>query len=337
MDGSLYFCNDGVLRFSHNQDEPAIPLVNIQRLLNEDPYYILNFLRHTTYIEKNTSVKNFMIALEPWANVLSKIIGRNMTAWIDRVKENIPCNPTEIEWVGIYKTVDLSRTYEYEDTPDPDSAWGLGKNHAVDCFDIESFYSASGFLKDSHDRYSLSTGVDDIKDLPIVQLEYSPIVITPGREEKLRITTTGPGLGHTDYFSYIKAKAMSSTLLDLIEGFFVEGLFFDSPSSSESMMESLAESKASLEEFITEKNKPKPRLVEDETSEDKPKELEVHFVEGFADGIIAHEKQAKSEWEVIKHACFKKFTTPETKVGMQIAQPTEERLGGITLTSKRLS
>ncbi len=94
MEGKLIFCSDSILRFRSDYDETmALPLLSIQKAISDtDPFFLLRFFRHTVMIEEGTTLANIFFAIEPWKELLTAYLDRDVGAYIVEVRK--PSKPT---------------------------------------------------------------------------------------------------------------------------------------------------------------------------------------------------------------------------------------------------
>lgn len=89
MEGQLIFCSDSILRFRSDYDETtALPLLSIQEAISDtDPFFLLRFFRHTVMIEEGTTLANIFFAIEPWKELLTAYLDRDVGAYIVEVRK----------------------------------------------------------------------------------------------------------------------------------------------------------------------------------------------------------------------------------------------------------
>lgn len=172
MEGKLIFCSDSILRFRSDYDETTtLPLLSIQKAISDtDPFFLLRFFRHTVMIEEGTTLASIFFAIEPWKELLTAYLDRDVGAYIDEVRK--PSKPTtwDLEWIGIDRRSSVYRAYQHQDMGDGEdlTAWFNRERIPTDEFDIESSCDASGFIKGDKERWSLSENVHEIKNLPVI-------------------------------------------------------------------------------------------------------------------------------------------------------------------------
>lgn len=120
MEGQLIFCSDSILRFRSDFDETtAVPLLSIQKTISDtDPFFLLRFFRHTVVIEQGTTLTNIFFAIEPWKELLTAYLDRDVGAYIGEVGKPSKLTTWDLEWIGIDRRSSVYRAYQREDMGD---------------------------------------------------------------------------------------------------------------------------------------------------------------------------------------------------------------------------
>ncbi len=91
MNGKLIFCADSILRFRSDYDSTtALPLITLQNEIgkgDDAPYFFLRFFRHEVLVEKGTTLANILLAIEPWQELLTAYLDRDVAAYIDEIRK----------------------------------------------------------------------------------------------------------------------------------------------------------------------------------------------------------------------------------------------------------
>lgn len=329
MEGKLIFCSDSILRFRSDYDETtALPLLSIQKTISDtDPFFLLRFFRHTVMIEEGTTLANIFFAIEPWKELLTAYLDRDVGAYIDEVRK--PSKPTtwDLEWIGIDRRSSVYRAYQHQDMRDSEdfTAWINRERIPTDEFDIESSCDASGFIKGDKERWSLSENVHEIKNLPVI-LYNKQTLMSLKKDELLRETVSG--VSSTNHSRFVYGDT-SFSLNEVMEAIFISGLFFHSPHAAASNFEELKDSLTGLENEVLEKAE--PNLAD--SGEDKP--LKVEVVEGAFDSLITHMESETENWQLIKKQCQKEGSLPVRIGVITPAEPPELRVCGELLKFER--
>lgn len=322
MEGKLIFCSDSILRFRSDYDETtALPLLSIQKTISDaDPFFLLRFFRHTVMIEEGTTLANIFFAIEPWKELLTAYLDRDVGAYIDEVRK--PSKPTtwDLEWIGIDRRSSVYRAYQHQDMRDSEdfTAWINRERIPTDEFDIESSCDASGFIKGDKERWSLSENVHEIKNLPVI-LYNKQTLMTLQKDELLRETVSG--VSSTDHSRFVYGDT-SFSLNEVMEAIFISGLFFHSPHAAASNFEELKGSLTGLENEVLEEAE--SNLADSE--EDKP--LKVEVAKGAFDSLITHMESETENWQLIKKQCQKEGSLPVRIGVITPAEPPELRVCG---------
>lgn len=271
MEGELLFCSDSVLRFRSTVDEKtAYPMVDIQKAISaeDDPYFLLRYFNHEVIIESGTTLSNVFFAIEPWEKLLSAYLDRDVVAYIAEIRKPHEVSNDDyetLEWIGITREAYIRRAYLYEALDkDTDIMEMFSRpRKPTDLFDVETYYSASGYLKGNNQKYSISHGLHGIKNLPVVLYKKATVSAYNGSAEEL-FNKDIRGVETIEDVSTISSET-SFTLRELLEAIFISGLFFYAPDRSDDMLEALKEATATLAETLKEKaSNPDQETVVDE-------------------------------------------------------------------------
>lgn len=322
MEGKLIFCSDSILRFRSDYDETtALPLLSIQKTISDtDPFFLLRFFRHTVMIEEGTTLANIFFAIEPWKELLTAYLDRDVGAYIDEVRKPSKPSTWDLEWIGIDRRSSVYRAYQHQDMRGSEdfTAWINRERIPTDEFDIESSCDASGFIKGDKERWSLSENVHEIKNLPVILYDKQTLM-TLQKDELLRETVSG--VSSTDHSRFVYGDT-SFSLNEVMEAIFISGLFFHSPHAAASNFEELKGSLTGLENEVLETVE--SNLADSE--EDKP--LKVEVAEGAFDSLITHMESETENWQRIKKQCQKEDSLPVRIGVITPAEPPELRLCG---------
>jgi hypothetical protein len=322
MEGQLIFCSDSILRFRSGYDEiTALPLLPIQKTLTDaDPFFLLRFFRHTVMIEEGTTLANIFFAIEPWKELLTAYLDRDVGAYIDEVRK--PSKPTtwDLEWIGIDRRSSVYRAYQYQDIENGEDFTAF-LNHEripINEFEIESSCDASGFIEGDKERWSLSENVHEIKNLPVI-LYSKQSLMTLQKDDLLKENV--PGVKSTAHSRFVYGET-SFALYELMEAIFISGLFFHSPQAAASSAEELKDRLAGLKHEVSEEIE----FNRDDNEEEKP--LKVGVAEGAFDSLITHTASEAEKWQFIKKRCQKESFLPVRIGVITPAKPPELRLCG---------
>lgn len=322
MEGQLIFCSDSILRFRSDFDETtAVPLLSIQKTISDtDPFFLLRFFRHTVVIEQGTTLTNIFFAIEPWKELLTAYLDRDVGAYIGEVGKPSKLTTWDLEWIGIDRRSSVYRAYQREDMGDGEdfTTWLSRERSPTDEFDIESSCDASGFIKGDKECWSLSENVHEIKNLPVI-LYNKQTLMTLQKEELLRESVSG--VHSTDRSRFVCGDT-SFSFYEVMEAIFISGLFFHTPSAATNCFEGLKNSLDGLE------NETSKETESDLTDSDEEKPLKVEVAEGAFDSLITHMESETGNWQLIKERCQKE-SSPPVRIGVITpAKPPELRLCG---------
>lgn len=323
MEGQLIFCSDSILRFRSDYDETtALPLLSIQKAISDtDPFFLLRLFRHNVIIEEGTTLANIFFAIEPWKELLTAYLDRDVGAYIVEVRK--PSKPTtwDLEWIGIDRRSSVHRAYQHQEVGDGKdfTAWLNRERIPTEEFDIESSCDASGFIKGDKERWSLSENVHEIKNLPVI-LYNKQTLMTLQKDELLKESASGVNSTGRSCFVY---GDTSFSFYEVMEAIFISGLFFETPRAAASCFDGLKNSLDGLENEVSKGTE--PNLAD--SGDGKPLKIEV--AEGAFDSLITHMDSETENWQLIKKQCQKEGSLPVRIGVITLAEPPELRLCGV--------
>lgn len=304
IEGMLIFCSDSVLRFQSMMDgDTAYPMTILQDVIGEnDPYFLLNFFEHDTVIEQGTTLTNVFLALEPWAKMLQAYLGKNVEAYIKAVRKPAEVSNDAKEWLGIYHATEILRETSGRPASEFKSIRDFfnQKRTPTKRFRFESGFSACKFKIGDNERYSISGGLSDIKNLPIVLINEEAVAGFLGG--KVSLFDKGIiGVHESEYGSFIVGDTDFS-FREILVALFQKGLLFDTPEHADRVYEELTEVFSRIEQDkATEpdvKLEPIPNVPETANGNDAPRKVIV--APGAFNSVLDHFEIEKSVWERIK-------------------------------------
>ena len=181
LEGKLVFCNDSILRIeSHHKGKTVFfPLTDLQELEKEGEDFILKFFRRNIKIEKDTTLKNIILSLEPWGNLLTKFIDRDILAYCEASKNDT--NEEQIfSTLEICKFSHISRYFDIVPQKEGQDfiEWLNSDNNRImtNDFNKEDSIQVSGFFKDNNQHYSTSEAFVKICNTPVVLVDKAHAV-----------------------------------------------------------------------------------------------------------------------------------------------------------------
>jgi hypothetical protein len=323
MEGQLIFCSDSILRFRSDYDETtALPLLSIQKTISDtDPFFLLRFFRHTAMIEEGTTLANIFFAIEPWKELLTAYLDRDVGAYIDEIR--IPSKPTtwDLEWIGINRRSSAYRAYQHQDMEENEGFAAYLNRERIPSneFDIENSCDASGFIKGDKERWSLSENVHEIKNLPVI-LYNKQTLMTLQKDDLLRESVSG--VSSTDRSRFIYGDT-SFSFYEVMEAIFISGLFFHTPHAAASSFDELKDSLAGLE------NEMSKEVESNLSNSGEDKQLKIEVADGAFDSLVTYMESETENWQLIKKQCQKEGALP-VRIGLITpAKPPELRLCGV--------
>jgi hypothetical protein len=342
IDGTIVFCSDSILRFRSDFDEKtALPMTLVQKVVEKgesDPYFLLRFFEHSVFIESGTSLANIFFAIEPWKDMLKAYLGNDVAAYIDEARKPSAITNSNLEWIGIYRKTDIHRAYVREEMGEDEdiTAYFNRERTPTDRFSIETSCEASGFKQGVNEHYSISDGLHDIKNLPVILIDKEVTSGYLGKESSL-FDASILGVNIDKYGSFVVGET-SFTLREMLEAIFKSGLFFYSPKDAMIAHENI---KATLAAFDFEQNPSEITSVDEVVDEDEgvvateeaaqsndvPKKIVV--APGAFDSLNNHFEHENELWTKIKNSAKDLDGQPIRIGNITEAKPPEVRIHGM--------
>lgn len=332
MDGRLIFCSDSVLRFQSMMDgDTAYPMTLLQDVVGEnDPYFLLNFFEHDTVIEQGTTLTNVFIALEPWVKMLQAYLDKNVEAYIKAVRKPSEVSNDVQEWLGIYHKTEIFRETSGRPASDFKSIRDFfnQKRNPTKRFRFESGFSACKFRMGDNERYGISGGLSEIKNLPIVLINDEAVGGFLGG--KVSLFDKGiVGVHDSEYGSFIVGETDFS-FREILVALFQGGLFFDTPEYGDRVHQEVTKiaSRMKKDKAVKPDVEPEPKPNVPETANGNEAPMEVTLAPGAFNSVVGHFEYEKIVWDRIKEKAKGVDGSP-VRIGEIVeAKPPEVRIYG---------
>ena len=302
----LIFCNDSVLRMKnyHNDKVILYPFLDIQHFLKEDPIVILKLFRQPVNLEQGTTLANIILALEPWAKIISNYTDRDVQAYCDACRK-LGGIEQEFSFIEISKGLYNNRHYNHLPRKEGEglSEW-LNRDDShmkTSFFDLENSLSMCGFIEGDDSNYSMSVAFNKIRNTPVFIANKQHNIFSHGRSKEILLNQDIDGVKTYSNHSLFYSEAELS-FEELITAVFIDGLFYEKPMSDEDneafieqLDSSMREAKEADYEDIDDISNVS-RIRKDE------EDLTIEMAPGAFDPLIAHEKEKASDWETLYHS-----------------------------------
>ncbi len=302
----LIFCNDSVLRMKnyHNDKVILYPFLDIQHFLKEDPIVILKLFRQPVNLEQGTTLANIILALEPWAKIISNYTDRDVQAYCDACRK-LGGIEQEFSFIEISKGLYNNRHYNHLPRKEGEglSEW-LNRDDShmkTSFFDLENSLSMCGFMEGDDSNYSMSVDFNKIRNTPVFIANKQHNIFSHGRSKEILLNQDIDGVKTYSNHSLFYSEAELS-FEELITAVFIDGLFYEKPMSDEDneafiaqLDSSMREAKEADYEDIDEISNVSPIRKDEE-------DLTIEIAPGAFDPLIAHEKEKVSDWETLYHS-----------------------------------
>ena len=305
MDGTLIFCNDGILRFrSHYDNLTAIPLLAVQESLQEDDHlFILKYFRHHIVIEDGTTLSHVFLALEPWAKVLGIYLDMDVLAYIDEIRKPSQMEPM-FDWIGIQKVTSIHRAYQHQDMK-PGEHFSRHFNREripTSWVDMDVAFTATGYKYGDEESYSISGDIHTIKNVPIIVSDRQ-ILASYGHEQNNLMDDNYNGVSVNNKIRYIQGTVIFS-LYEILDAIFKDGLFYTSPQVANYDLEMIKKitDKINSDDVAKQTMADEPDAVARQKTLDD-KKITIEMAEGAFDPMIEHMQAELKYWLYIKSLC----------------------------------
>lgn len=302
LSGNLVVSIHSQLLFSMD-NKHFLPLVEMAALQTpmQSAQFILRYFETSVAFEAGATLSNFLLALEPWKDILSLYTDRDIGAYITACRRPVVVGEPDTDpftKIVVSSVTDIRRHVlrhhekSLEQCADIEEYFNSPVTREITpLLNVEHVFSATGFVaSDPETPYSLMGDFNAIRNLPI---EVKPL----GRVQSVddatlfdpnalgaRVTYEGKCVG----FDTVLEEPI--TLREVIHTIVVGGLFFATPKGMERFNEKLKEDI---------KNDPLPHLsvVKEENTPT------IHIKEGAFDDMIASIDNENTLWsELLKQA-----------------------------------
>lgn len=245
MFDKIIFCNDGVIRLGGFK-KSALSLELLQKDYAEqtgkkEEYFIMKYLNCPVSIEEGTTLRNLILSLEPWADMLSRYLDVDFKSYVKEIKKETFHEKLKNAWIGIGKNIRFSIDFKKEkddfdfingDIRDYFNREIKYTDEIEDNFSIEQDLYATYYIKGEEEHYGLS--IERVKDLPVIINKKINIIDFTSKdkpEEMRALNRNAHSLKNIDGLSFIPAiEAYSNmTLTEVLKAIFDNGFSAYSP------------------------------------------------------------------------------------------------------------
>jgi len=303
LSGTVVVSATAQLLFSLD-DKTYVPLQEMAAIQTptQQGNFIVRYFEEPIAFERGATLAHFLLALEPWKEVLTLYTDRDVGAYIDACRRPVAVftpSPDDISTIVIAPTVSVSRhtLHHYDTTVD-------------ECTDLEEYFNAprrseptalvecehmvntSGFCaSDPLTPYSLMTDFDKIKNLPIV-LEKEGTLWSYDRATPLLNPNALGAQMDGDATVHFKTADVRTTVREAVFSVLVNGLFFATPKGMKRFTEKLKNDPT--EEKL---DAPPPLMV---VGENQPT---IQIKDGAFDGVIEALNHESAVWSAVVKSC----------------------------------
>lgn len=296
ISGNIVVSTQSQLLFSLD-NKHFLPLAEMAHLQTPQhaAQFILRYFETPVAFEHGATLSNFLLALEPWKDVLSLYTDRDIGAYITACRRPVGVTDPKddpISKIVVSSITDIRRHIlrhrekelnEYNDIEEYFNA--PVTREPTPLLTVEYIVQASGFVDNDPDTsYSLMGDFNDIRNLPI-ELKPKSRVQSVDDEPLLDPTALGATATYEGKCVGFDVEIQNPlTLREVIHTVVVSGLFFQTPQGMERFNEKLKEDV---------KNDPAPHLSV--VSEDSSPTI--HIKDGAFDDMFASIDHENSVWD----------------------------------------
>lgn len=327
----LVFCNDSVLRVKNYHDGKEIyyPLTELQTFYREDETFLLRFFNQNVFFEKETTLANIILALEPWQNIIAKYTDRDVNAYCAACKTPVDATQT-FSYLEISKLMTFFQHYEYPPMADDEDlmAYLNNRDHRIETglFNMETETMMCGYHQGDNTHYSTSSlAFDLIKHTPVIVVTRQKNVFLDKRLRCLSEQIRGFSSDKNQITSCYSLAEI--TFCEALSAIFIDGLFYHQPVTkerSDAFHQMLTEAAASYDDEA--ETQPALQVVDD--SQPLPDEseptLRIGVAPGAFDSVIEHETEKEQLWEEIYASLVNKASL---KIGNLVLSQHEKSFG----------
>lgn len=300
LSGSVVVSTNSQLLFSMD-NKHFLPLAEMAALQTpmQAAQFILRYFETSVEFEMGATLSNFLLALEPWKDLLSLYTDRDIGAYIAACRRPVVVSEPDTDpftKIVISSVTDIRRHILRHHEKSLDQCTDIEEyfnspvtREVTSLLKVERVFSATGFVaSDPETPYSLMGDFNTIRNLPI---ELKPV----GRVESVddetlfdpnalgaRVTYEGKCVG----FDTVLEEAI--TLREAIHTIVVYGLFFATPKGMERFNEKLKED---IKNDLCEDKTPHLTVVGEE------KQPTIHIKDGAFDDMFASIDNENSVWD----------------------------------------
>lgn len=296
LSGKLVVSTNSQLLFS-TDNKHFLPLAEMAALQApaQASQFIVRYFETPVAFEQGATLSNFLLALEPWKDLLSLYTDRDVGAYITACRRPVVVGEPQddpLTKIEISSITDIRRHIVYHREKQLDQYDDIEEyfnapvtREPTPLLTVENVLRASGFVDSDPDTsYSLMGDFNDIRNLPI-ELKTHSRVQSVDDQPLLDPNALGANATHDGKcVGFDVALENPLTLREVIHTVIVVGLFFQTPQGMERFMEKI---KADVEE------NPAPHLTV--VGEDAAPT--VHIKDGAFDDVIASLDHENSVWD----------------------------------------
>lgn len=351
MEGNLVFCNDGTLRFHSDHDEKTtLPLISIQQTLENNPFYLLRFFDYHVDIERGTTLRHILYALEPWAELLTNYLDIDIKAYIQEVRRPRIHSTPKYEWIGISRTSSIVRhtkisNEDQEEFEKTNNLNNLLKSqvYITPEFTLDYGFSASGYNSGDNQHHSISCNIHKIIDCQVIIHEKDSIIVGLHPDEKIDLSKTIMGAYKHHNAVFLTGTIDCVLFNEFLHALFVNGIYYQSPSDADDGLEIIEEAVEALKllservEILAKRSKFKVVGEEELPTNEQPKTLELTISSDTLQDILDFHEYEKMEWENLKNKVSQIPSNGKNniKIGnIKYAIPPEIRINHLTFNSQ---
>lgn len=297
LSGNLVVSTNSQLLFS-TDSKHFLPLAEMAALQApaQASQFIVRYFETPVAFEHGATLSNFLLALEPWKDLLSLYTDRDVGAYITACRRPVVVGEPQddpLTKIEISSITDIRRHIVYHREKQLDQYDDIEEyfnapvtREPTPLLTVENVLRASGFVDNDPDTsYSLMGDFNDIRNLPITIKPQSYIQSIGEKETLLDPNALGALATYEGKcVGFNVALENPLTLREVIHTVIVVGLFFQTPQGMERFMEK-------IKDDVEDPTPPHLTVVGEDAAPT------VHIKDGAFDDVIASLDHENSVWD----------------------------------------
>ena len=311
LSGTLVVSTQSQLLFSMD-NQRFLPLVEMARhqAPNQVPQFIVRYFDTPVSFEAGATLSNFLLALEPWQEILSLYTDRDIGAYIAACRKPMEVSPIkddDISKIVVSSVVDIRRQVLHHHGKKMDEYDSMEEyfnapvtTEVTPLLTVEHVFHASGWARNDPDTpYSLMGEFSTICHLPIEIKPTYRVQSVSDNENPLNPDALGAEVSYGGKCVGFEGDFADNrlTFREVVEAVIVNGLFFATPHGMERFNKKLQEDLN--DDRHKKQDSPHLKLVKEDKDDNKEEngQTTIRIQEGAFDDMFAAVDHDHAVWE----------------------------------------